>query len=57
MTMKPNDACDDYHCRVRQKEYKEFLALNPEKEQVVEEVTVVHEDNEWGTYNNLSLSY
>lgn len=49
MMMKPNDGCDDYYCRLRQKEHKEALALNPVKETVLEEaVVVVHEDNEWG---------
>ncbi len=49
MMMKPNDGCDDYHCRLRQKEQQESLALNPVKEVVAEEVAaVVHEENEWG---------
>lgn len=50
MMMKPNDSCDDYYCRLRQKEQKEALALNPEKESVMEEPTVVvHEENDWGS--------
>nr|CAG4647955.1 EOG090X07G2 [Moina brachiata] len=48
MSMKPNDSCDDSYCRERQKEYQEYLALNPVKEEKVEVITVVHEDNEWG---------
>ena len=51
MMMKPNDGCDDSHshCRLRQKEQKESLALNPVREFVAEEVAaVVHEENEWG---------
>lgn len=49
MMMKPNDGCDDNHCRLRQKEQQESLALNPVKEVVAEEVaTIVHEENEWG---------
>lgn len=51
MSMKPNDICDDYYCRLRQKEYKENLALNPPEAVPSEkEKTVVHEDNEWGIY-------
>ena len=54
MMMKPNDSCDDYYCRQRQKEQKEALALNPVKEVVVEEtVVVVHEDNEWGNSTSM----
>lgn len=48
MSMKPNDSCDDSFCRQRQKEYQEYLALNPVKEEKIEEVAIVHEDNEWG---------
>ena len=50
MMMKPNDGFDDdNHCRLRQKEHKESLVLNPVKEVVSEEVAaVVHEENEWG---------
>lgn len=56
MTMKPNDACDDYHCRLRQKEHQEYLALNPTVEVVAEEAAaVIHEDNEWGTIYALSV--
>ena len=52
MMLKPNYACDDYHCRLRQKEHKEFLILNPVKEIVKqEEVTVVHEENDWGKFD------
>ena len=54
MMMKPNDSCDDYYCRQRQKEQKEALALNPVKEVVVEEtVVVVHEDNQWGNSTSM----
>ncbi|XP_032793274.1 ubiquitin-like modifier-activating enzyme 5 [Daphnia magna] len=49
MMMKPNDGCDDYYCRLRQKEQRESLILNPVEETVSEEIAaVVHEDNEWG---------
>ena len=49
MMMKPNDSCDDYYCRLRQKEHKEALALNPVvAEAAAEQVAVVHEENEWG---------
>ncbi|XP_023328548.1 ubiquitin-like modifier-activating enzyme 5 [Eurytemora carolleeae] len=49
MTMKPNESCDEYFCRQRQKEFVIELAKRP-KEEVVEEVeeAVVHEDNDWG---------
>ena len=50
MMMKPNDTCDDYYCRLRQKEHKESLILNPVKEIVKEEVAVVHEENDWGEH-------
>nr|CAG4637823.1 EOG090X07G2 [Chydorus sphaericus] len=49
MTMKPNDACDDSYCRIRQEEHKNFLALNPVVEEAEKkEVAVVHEENDWG---------
>lgn len=52
MTMKPNDACDDSYCRIRQEEHKKFLALNPVVEEAEKkEVAVVHEENDWGTVN------
>jgi len=49
MNMKPNESCDEYHCRNKQKEYAKELAARPKEvvEEVVEEV-VVHEDNDWG---------
>nr|CAG4644841.1 EOG090X07G2 [Leptodora kindtii] len=49
MRMKPNESCDDYHCRVRQAEQKEIDKLKgPAIEEVVPQQEVVHEDNEWG---------
>lgn len=49
MMMKPNDGCDDYYCRLRQKEYKEAVALKPVQDDIAEvAVVVLHEDNEWG---------
>lgn len=49
MMMKPNDGCDDYYCRLRQKEHKEIVALKPVQDDIIEEAAVVvHEDNEWG---------
>ena len=49
ISMKPNESCDDSYCRQRQEEWKQFLLLNPvAKEETVEEVNIVHEDNEWG---------
>jgi len=49
LSMKPNVTCDEYHCRKRQAEYQVELATRPvvEKE-VVQEVEVVHEENDWG---------
>eukprot|EP01130_Rhizamoeba_saxonica_P003351 TRINITY_DN141_c0_g1_i1.p1 TRINITY_DN141_c0_g1~~TRINITY_DN141_c0_g1_i1.p1 ORF type:complete len:506 (+),score=144.48 TRINITY_DN141_c0_g1_i1:163-1518(+) len=43
--MRPNETCRNKHCVQRQKEYAEYIALNPivEDEQIEEEV--VHEDN------------
>jgi len=45
MSMKPNPSCDDSFCVKRQQEFK----CLPKIESVtVEEVEVVHEDNDWG---------
>lgn len=50
MMVRPNPQCEDSWCRKRQDEYQAKLAAQPakEKEEVVEEEEVVHEDNEWG---------
>jgi len=49
MMLKPNDACDDLFCRIRQEEQRELLISNPVEEKVMpEDSAVVHEDNEWG---------
>nr|CAG4638492.1 EOG090X07G2 [Cyclestheria hislopi] len=49
MSMKPNESCDDYYCRQRQKEYQEQQLTSPiPKEEIKEEEVIVHEDNEWG---------
>merc|ERR1712228_855077 len=48
MSMKPNPACDEYHCKKRQEEKAKELAENPVIAVVEEEEEVVHEDNEWG---------
>merc|ERR1719495_518070 len=49
MSMKPNQQCDEYHCRKRQGMYQEYLASRP-VEEVIEKVddVVLHEDNDWG---------
>ncbi|XP_060603283.1 ubiquitin-like modifier-activating enzyme 5 [Ruditapes philippinarum] len=46
MSMKPNEQCDDNHCKRQQAEYKEREAAKPKVvvEETKEEV-VVHEDN------------
>lgn len=49
MSMKPNEACDEYFCRQRQIEFAAEMASRPKE--VIEEVTdsaVVHEENDWG---------
>jgi len=48
MSVKPNETCDDYFCRQRQKEIKQFKLLNPVKEEEIKEETVIHETNDWG---------
>jgi ubiquitin-like modifier-activating enzyme 5 len=49
MSMKPNETCEDFYCRQRQKEQQELQAQFPvEVEPVPVEECVVHEDNEWG---------
>jgi len=49
MSMKPNPACDEYHCKKRQEQRAKELAENPEVvEEAIEEEAVVHEDNDWG---------
>ena len=49
MSMKPNETCEDFYCRQRQKEQQELQAQFPiEVEPVPVEESVVHEDNEWG---------
>merc|ERR1711976_1126898 len=48
MSMKPNPACDEYHCKKRQEEKAKELAENPVIAVVEEEEEVVHEDNECG---------
>jgi len=49
LSMKPNEMCDEYHCRKRQGMYQEYLASRP-VEEVIEKVddVVLHEDNDWG---------
>jgi len=51
MSVKPNETCDDYFCRQRQKEIKQFKLLNPVKEEEIKEETVIHETNDWGNLN------
>merc|ERR1719369_1656411 len=49
MSMKPNPACDEYHCKKRQEIRAKELADNPEDvAEEKEEEAVVHEDNDWG---------
>ncbi|XP_059158823.1 ubiquitin-like modifier-activating enzyme 5 [Physella acuta] len=49
MRMKPNPQCDDSHCRRQQQLFQEREAARPktDKQEKVEEVAVVHEENEW----------
>merc|ERR1719414_2119043 len=49
LSMKPNEMCDEYHCKKRQEIRAKELADNP-VEEVVEKVddVVLHEDNDWG---------
>lgn len=46
MDLRPNPQCDDSWCRQRQVEYQ----ARPKEEKIeqVEEVKIVHEENEWG---------
>jgi len=49
MSMKPNESCDEYFCKKRQKEFAAEVAARPRvTEKVAEEEEIVHEDNEWG---------
>merc|ERR1719323_1207386 len=53
MSLKPNKACDDYHCRKQQKKFEEeeFERLKNQPEIIEtkeEEVENLHEENEWG---------
>jgi len=50
LSMKPNETCEEYHCRKKQAEFQSELASRPvpEATEAVEEVAVVHEDNDWG---------
>lgn len=49
LSMKPNETCDEYHCRKRQGIYQELLASRPVVEVTEQtEDVVVHEDNDWG---------
>jgi len=49
MSMKPNESCDEYFCRQRQKEFAAELASRPQVvDEEVAEPDVVHEDNDWG---------
>ena len=49
MAMKPNDSCDEYHCRKKQVEYQAELASRPVVEEEVKvEAAVVHEEDCWG---------
>merc|ERR1719277_2173069 len=49
MSMKPNESCDEYFCKKRQKEYADEVAARPQViEKVAEEEEIVHEDNDWG---------
>nr|KAG5709467.1 hypothetical protein BaRGS_023149 [Batillaria attramentaria] len=49
MAMKPNEECDDRHCRLRQKEHQAREAAKPKVEKAeVKEEEIVHDDNSWG---------
>ncbi|XP_028392992.1 ubiquitin-like modifier-activating enzyme 5 isoform X2 [Dendronephthya gigantea] len=52
MTMKPNPACEDKNCILRQKEYLARVEKEKKNEKDVieekQEEEVVHESNEWG---------
>lgn len=47
MNLKPNPNCDDSYCKLRQKEYAEKPKIE-KAEEVFEDTTPLHEDNEWG---------
>lgn len=47
MTMKPNPACEDPNCVLRQEEFRRLPRKVP-KTPSVPEISPVHEDNDWG---------
>lgn len=48
LTLKPNEDCDDFHCRKRQAEQKLKEPLPEEVVTVSNDNEVTHESNEWG---------
>ena len=52
MSLKPNEQCDDCHCRKRQQEAAERRRANEssgvEEKKEKKEEKVVHDSNDWG---------